>query len=85
MFGIDGLGPDLGDTELHETQDCQDTGLDIGPDADDSTGELLGTDLLERLGVGAVCRDDVGEVARIALHDLGILVDREHFMPQPDE
>ena len=85
MFGGDRLGPDFVDAELVKGEHAEHAGLDVGADADHGSPEIVDAELAQRIAVGRVGLHDVGELVRPALHQVGVLVDGEHLVPQTDE
>ena len=79
------LGPDVLHAELAQRQHGQHARLDVAADAHDGPLELLHAEAPQGVAVRRVRLDDVGEPVRPGLHELGVLVDAEHVVPEADE
>lgn len=75
----DGLGPDLRDLEVDEVRGDQDGCLDRRTDRHDGDLEVLGADLPEGVDVLGIGLHGVGDAVRPLLHELEVVVDREHL------
>ena len=85
MLGADRLGPDVRHAELAQRQHGQHARLDVGADPHDGVPELVHAEPAQGVAVRGVRLDDMGEPVRPGLHQLGVLVDAEHVVPEPDQ
>jgi hypothetical protein len=66
-------------------EDGEHAGLDIGADGDYGTAKLLNAQLTQCVAIGRIRLHDMGDLVRPALHQVGVLVDCEHVVPQARE
>ena len=83
MIVVGRLRPDIAQPQIAERQHRQDAGLYVGADRHHRRLEIGHTQLLQRGRIGAIGLHRLGEHAGKFLHQPGIEIGAEHFMPHP--